>query len=301
MGEPIFIDAAINGVVQKEHNPNVPRSVDEIRHEIGVCFDAGASVVHPHEPDGAHGPTDAGAYAMCWQPVLDARPWALLYPTVGSRGTALERFGHISALAEQGVLRIGPIDAGSTNLGVLLSDGTPAPSESVYANSYAYIAHMVDVCVEHQLAPTFAIFEPTFLHTVVAYWRAGKLPPGAWLKFYMAGHGGYPGTGRGGMRPAPFGLPPTRAALDAYLEILDECAVPWGVSAFGADLIECGIAEEAIIRGGHVHVGLEAYGGRRTPTNVELISAVVELAARHGRTPVRGNDAASWLGLASHE
>jgi 3-keto-5-aminohexanoate cleavage enzyme len=298
VGEPIFIDAAINGVVRKEHNPNVPRSVDAIRHEIAACFDAGASVVHPHEPDGARGPTDADAYATCWEPVLDERPWALLYPTVGTSGAPAERFGHIGALAQRGMLRIGPIDAGSTNLGVLLPDGSPAPSESVYENSYAYIAHMIDVCVGHALAPTFAIFEPTFLHTVVAYWRAGKLPPGAWLKFYMAGHGGYPGTGRSGMQPAPFGLPPTRAALDAYLEILDGCTIPWGVSAFGADLIECGIAEEAITRGGHIHVGLEAYGGPRTPTNVELIGAIVELAAQHGRAPVRGQDTASWLGLA---
>ena len=285
--------------MRKEHNPNVPRTVDEIRAEIVACFDAGASVVHPHEPDGASGSTDVDAYATCWQPVLDERPWALVYPTVGTRGTPSERFGHIGELARRGLLHIGPIDAGSTNLGVLTADGTPAPSESVYENSYAYIAHMVDVCIEHQLAPTFAIFEPTFLHTVVAYWRSGKLPPGAWLKFYMAGHGGYPGTGRAGMRPAPFGLPPTESALDAYLEILGDCTIPWGVSAFGADLVSCGIAEIAIVRGGHVHAGIEAYGGPRTPTNVELIGEIVDLASRHGRAPVRGPDAASWLGLAS--
>ncbi|HEV8297239.1 MAG TPA: 3-keto-5-aminohexanoate cleavage protein [Acidimicrobiales bacterium] len=297
MADPIFIDAAINGVVRKEHNPNVPRLVDEIRADIGACFDAGASVVHPHEPDGANGPTDAAAYAACWEPVLDARPWAMLYPTVGSKGSFDDRFGHIEDLAAQGMLRVGPIDAGSTNLGVLTPAGVPAPSETVYENSYAYIAHMIDACRRHALAPTFAIFEPTFLHTVVAYWRAGQLPKGAWLKFYMAGHGGYPGTGRNGMQPAPFGLPPTVAALDAYLEILGDCTVPWGVSAMGADLVGCGIAAAAIARGGHIHVGLEAYGGAGTPTNAELVSEVVELAARHHRAAVRGEDAAAWLGL----
>jgi uncharacterized protein (DUF849 family) len=123
------------------------------------------------------------------------------------------------------------------------------------------------------------------------------MPAGAWLKFYMAGRGGYPGTGRNGMRPAPFGLPPTEKALDAYLEILDDCTIHWGVSAMGADLVGCGIAELAIARGGHVHVGLESYDGPRTPTNVELIHEVVQLAARHGREPVRGPDTARWLGL----
>ena len=223
MGEQLFIDAAINGVVRKDDNPNVPRSEDEIVDDAIACFAAGASVVHPHEPDDAVSKVDADSYERVFSRVQDDVPGALLYPTVGQGGTWEERWGHIPELANRGVLHIGPIDAGSTNLGVLLPDGRPAPSDTVYDNSYAFIAHMIDLCWDHRLAPTFAIFEPTFLHTVVAYWNAGQLPPGAWLKFYMAGSGGYPGTGRNGMRPAPFGLPPTEKALDAYLEILGDC------------------------------------------------------------------------------
>src|SRR5690606_23735186 len=107
MAEPLFIDAAINGVVRKGDNPNVPRSTEEIRADVAACFDAGASVVHPHEPDGAAGPTDAAAYAKCWEPILDERPWAMLYPTVGNHGTNDERYGHIVELATRGMLRIG--------------------------------------------------------------------------------------------------------------------------------------------------------------------------------------------------
>lgn len=297
MGERLFIDAAINGVVRKDDNPHVPRSSDEIVADAIACFRAGATVVHPHEPDDATSKVDVDAYERVFSRVIDAVPGALLYPTVG-QGTWEERWGHIPALAERGVLRIGPIDAGSTNLGVLLPDGRPAPSDTVYDNSYAFVAHMIDICWQHHLAPTFAIFEPTFLHTVVAYWHAGQLPPGAWLKFYMAGHGGYPGTGRNGMRPAPFGLPPTEKALDAYLEILGDCPVPWGVSAMGADLFACGIAELAVARGGHLHVGLESYAGDRTPTNGELIEEAVALGRRYDREPLGPADALAWLGHA---
>lgn len=295
MGERLFIDAAINGVVRKDDNPHVPRREDEIVADAIACFHAGATVVHPHEPEEATSKVDVDAYERVFSRVIDAVPGALLYPTVG-QGTWEERWGHIPALAERGVLRIGPIDAGSTNLGVLLPDGRPAPSDTVYDNSYAFVAHMIDLCWHHGLAPTFAIFEPTFLHTVVAYWNAGQLPPGAWLKFYMAGSGGYPGTGRNGMRPAPFGLPPTEKALDAYLEILGDCPVPWGVSAMGADLFACGIAELAVARGGHLHVGLESYAGSRTPTNVELIEEAVALGRRHGREPLGPAEALAWLG-----
>jgi 3-keto-5-aminohexanoate cleavage enzyme len=298
MNEHLFIDAAINGVVRKDDNPNVPRTADEIVEDAIACFDEGASVVHPHEPDEATSNVDVEAYAAIFERVIDEVPGALLYPTVGQGGTWDDRWGHIPALAERGLLHIGPIDAGSTNLGVLLPDGRPAPSESVYANSYAFVAHMIDICWEHRLAPTFAIFEPTFLHTVVAYWNAGQMPPGAWLKFYLAGHGGYPGTGRNGMRPAPFGLPPTEKALDAYLEILGDCPIPWGVSAMGADLFACGIAELAVARGGHLHVGLESYAGDRQPTNAELVAEAVALGRRYGRAPVRSSYALEWLGAA---
>lgn len=296
MSELLFIDAAINGVVRKDDNPNVPRTEDEIVDDAIACFAAGASVVHPHEPDDAVSKVDADSYERVFSRVQDDVPGALLYPTVGQGGTWEERWGHIPELANRGVLHIGPIDAGSTNLGVLLPDGRPAPSDTVYDNSYAFIAHMIDLCWDHRLAPTFAIFEPTFLHTVVAYWNAGQLPPGAWLKFYLAGSGGYPGTGRNGMHPAPFGLPPTEKALDAYLEILGDCPVPWGVSAMGADLFACGIAELAVARGGHLHVGLESYAGARTPTNVELVEEAVALGRRHGREPVRTHEALAWLG-----
>ena len=41
--------------------------------------------------------------------------------------------------------------------------------------------------------------------------------------------------------------------------------------------------ELALERGGHLHLGLEFYGGRRTPTNVELVTepiAEVEVARK---------------------
>jgi uncharacterized protein (DUF849 family) len=297
VNSPVLIEAAINGVVRKSDNPHVPRSRDEIRADIRAAFGAGASMVHPHQSDEGRGPTDVDDYAATWQPVLDELPQAVLYPTVGSSGTYDERFGHMGELAARGVLRVGAIDAGSTNLGVVGADGVPLPSESVYQNSYAYIAFMVELCQRQQLAPTFAIFEPTFLHTVVAYYNAGRLPSGAWLKFYFAGHGGYPGTGGGDRRPARFGLPPTAKALDAYLEIMDGCGIPWGVSAMGGDVVGCGIAELALRRGGHIHVGLEAYAGPRQPTNAELIAEVVALSRKVGREPIHFTECADAMGF----
>lgn len=296
MPSPVLIEAAINGVVPKAFNPNVPRSAEEITADVLASFEAGASVVHNHEPDGARGPCDVEAYASVWRGVHEALPGAIIYPTIGSSGSFAERFGHIAALSERGYCRIGPIDAGSTNLGVLDELGLPLPSDSVYANSFAFIREAIELCRARALACTFAIFEPTFLHTVLAYHRAGALPQGTWLKFYLGGAGGYAGIAPK-ERLMPFGLPPTEKALDAYLEILGDCDLPWGVSACAADVVGCGIARAALERGGHLHLGLEMYDGGRKPSNAELIAEAVALCREVGRPPLRWNETADWLGL----
>ena len=95
------------------------------------------------------------------------------------------------------------------------------------------------------------------------------------LKLYLATPSGLTGT--------PFGMPPTAAALDAYLEILGDCPLPWAVSVVGGDAVASDVTRVALERGGHLHVGLEFFGGERTPTNVELVTEAVELCERVGR------------------
>jgi uncharacterized protein (DUF849 family) len=130
---------------------------------------------------------------------------------------------------------------------------------------------------------------PGFLRAALAWWRAGLMPAGAMFKFYFAADRGYLG--------APFGLPPTERALDVYLDILGDCDVPWFVSLVGGDLIRHDIAELALARGSHLHVGLEFYGGDRQPTNVELVSEAVELCRRNGYAVASTSQAAAMLGL----
>ena len=119
----------------------------------------------------------------------------------------------------------------------------------------------------------------------MAYQRAGKLPRGAMIKFYF------------GADTMPFGLPPTAKALEAYLEMIEGSGLPWLVSSFGDDCVGCGIAEEAIKRGGHVQVGLEPYVGPGTPTNVELVEEVAALAAKYHRPLATPAQAAKLLDL----
>ena len=92
-----------------------------------------------------------------------------------------------------------------------------------------------------------------------------------------------------------FGLPPTAAALDAYLELLEPSGLPWSVAVLGGDVVGCGLAERAIRRGGHVRVGLEDWAGAGEPSNADLFRAAVALVERLGATPATIPEArASW-------
>ena len=114
--EPVLIEAVINGQATKAWNPNVPRSVAEVRDEIHAVLDAGASMVHNHPGDGATGHNGYDFYVAAWTPVLEARPGAIVYPTLGGGGAYHDRFGHVPALAEAGLLHV--------------AQSTPAPSIS---------------------------------------------------------------------------------------------------------------------------------------------------------------------------
>jgi uncharacterized protein (DUF849 family) len=293
---PLMIEAALNGSTPKSRNPNTPKSPAEIAADSLACLAAGASIIHTHidsfdlKGDGA-----AARYLEGWAPVQAARPDAILYSTVAGGRTAQERFDHYRPLAAQG-MRMGAFDPGSVNLATHGDDGLPGKSQFVYSTSYADIAHLVDLLDETRLGPSIAIYEPGFLRATLAYHRAGRLPPGAFVKFYF---GGPCNMIDGQPSPITFGLPPTETALNAYLEMMDGCDLPWAVTVLGGDVTALGLTRLAIERGGHVRVGLEDYAGERQPSNAELVAEVVDLAQKAGRPVATCAETAKLLSLPS--
>jgi len=284
---PVIIEAAINGATTKERNPNVPRTPEEIAADALACFEAGAAVIHNHiDLPGLTEAEAAERYLAAWRVVLAERPDALWYPTVHF-GPPMS-YEHLPLIAESGLLRLGLCDPGSVNLGRADDRGVPTGG-IVYGNSFDFIARVFEICEEQRLGPSLAIYEPGFLRAALAWWRAGRLPQGAMVKLYFSTEQGLLG--------APFGLPPTATALDAYLELLEGCDLPWAVSAVGGDVVATEVAPLALERGGHLHLGLEFYGGPRTPTNVELVSEAVALCEKAGRPVATPDQAAAILRL----
>ena len=276
---PLIVECAINGETRPDRNPNAPRQPEEIVADVLRCLDAGASVIHAHTDDiQKTGRTAADAYLAAWRKIMAERPDTLWYPTLGIGAEMTESISHIDILAEEIGLRLGLCDPGSTNIGGPDAEGLPVGM--VYANSYEDVRVCFAQCERHGLGPSLAIYEPGWLRTVLAFYRAGRLPKGAMVKLYFGADYGLFATEPG----VSFGLPPTENALLAYLDLLEDVDIPWSVSAWGGDIFETPIARKALELGGHLHVGLEEhFHPEHKPTNEDILRQAQALASEVGR------------------
>ncbi len=288
---PVIIEAALNGVTTKRHNPLAPVTADELASDAIACIDAGATIVHTHADNlGAPVAELTTRYADCFRVVLDARPDALLYPTIGFGSTVAERFGHVGTLASEGLVHAAAVDPGSVNLGGAGPDGLPPPMEFVYTNPFADIRYAFDLAAQHRIGPSVAIFEPGFLQVVLAYFDADALPPGTLVKFYFAA-GGYLTRGR-----PLWGAPPITEALDLYLAMLGDRAIPWAIAVVGGSLFDhTELVADALRRGAHLRVGLEDWADG--PANAEQVQRAAVLAQRAGRRVATAIETRALLGL----
>lgn len=274
MTTPLIVEAAINGSTPLAASPHVPRTIPEIIEDACACLDAGATIVHHHNDDGLfQGRHASEPYAAAWREILRRHPEAILYPTMGGGGPhtdATERYAHVVDLADAGLLRMSIVDPGSVSLGGLDEAGLPMPIDVVYRNSFADVRAMAEVCRQRRLPVHVSIFEPGFLRVALEYHRAGWWAAGVKIQLYFGGAG------------LPFGLPPTRASLDAYRAMLEGSGLAWMVGVIGGD-VGATLAGEAIRQGGHVRVGLEDHAGARTPRNPELVREIVAMARSLGR------------------
>ena len=292
-----IIEVAVSGFGGKARNPRNPVSLPEISADLLTCIDAGAAVLHNHLDDfHLTGSAAAARYGEAWKPVLTARPDAILYPTVtGDESSALGKYDHCIACVTEHGGRMGVFDPGSVNFASGGADGTPGVDRQfIYINGYGLLDRVLSAYAEHAIAPSIAVFDPSFLRATIAYHRAGRLGRGALVKLYFGGdHSAL--DGRPGLS---FGLPPTLRALDAYLEMLDGTGVIWAAALVGGDLLaHRDFAKAVLARGGHLRVGLEDYAGERAPSNAELVAEAAALARDVGRPPATCAEAARMLDL----
>jgi len=291
---PIILEVALSSSPQL--NPNAPTTLAELTKEGLASIDAGASIVHMHLPDlNVPAPEAARQYLGCFEPWRAHSPDILPLPTNGFGDSMEDRFAHQFLLNDAGALQLAFVDPGAIIFGSLGPDGAPMPNGFVYYFNFDAMSYAIAEAGKRQMAMHFACFEPGWVRNVMAYWRAGQLPDGSFVKFYFGGDYGIRGLDPG----VAFGLPPTVTALAAYREILEieGCPLPWFSAVVGGDLLATPVAAATVEQGGHLRVGLEDHAGERHPTNLQLLNEAVDLCGRLGRPVATPTQTREILGL----
>jgi len=258
----VIIEAAINGNALKKQNPHIAYSPEEIAHDAIATCRAGAALIHFHVRDPHNGKWvhDVPYYAEVYRRTR-AGCKALLWPTFPIDGDAEKRFSHFVELAKDPATKpdLGAGDMGSVNLVSYDTAKKQIRDESmVYSNSYETIRYFLEKSRDLGLRPTMQIFDASFLRAAFVFLEQGVLTEPLLLKFYFGGP------------ELPFGLPPTLASLEAYLDMIKGVRANWFAATLGGDILP--LVPLVVSLGGNVRLGLEDYQYTREgqPTNAQL-------------------------------
>lgn len=286
----LIVEAAINEQASKADNPHVPVSPEECAADALRCAEAGAAIVHFHARDpetGALLSPGTEAYAAAMRLIHDERPDLLVYPTYTMAPTATERFAHLAILADDPAtrLRSATIDPGAANFSWFDPDENAIVGDNTFGVSHEHLAYFLELCAKKRIQYSVVVREPGHVRITVAAHRMGWMDGLVLFKLNLADR-------------SLWGLPPSEAAVDAYLSIVPD-DIPYTYMAYTYGPSHWAMAELAIERGAHVRVGLgdnpvEADGSR--PTNAELVTRVVEMGAAAGRRVATPTEALRILG-----
>ena len=288
--EKVIIEAAINEQSSKDDNPHVPVSAEECAVDALAAAEAGAAIVHFHARDpktGALLSPGTETYAEAIRLINDERPDLLVYPTYTGGATAAERFVHIATLADDPAVRLrsATIDPGATNFSFVDADTGAFRGDHAFGVSHEHLAYFLELAAAKGIQYSVVVREPGHVRITVAAHRNGWMTGTVLFKLNLADH-------------SLWGLPPSEAAVDAYLGIVPD-DIPYTYMAYTYGPSHWDMARLAIARGAHVRVGLgdnpvEADGSQLT--NAELVSRIVDMAAAQGREIATPTEALTILG-----
>ncbi|MFM2070770.1 MAG: putative beta-Lactamase domain [Actinomycetota bacterium] len=266
-------------------------SAQEMIDTAVACIDAGAGVVHHHHDmrlDAADAieqlvDTAAGIHIE--------RPGSLVYTDYLAGSTAWAENAHLRPLADAGLLTMFAIDPGLTTFASSGRDGIPTRTY-VDGLQFAEAHELIEFSKERDVPVSLGVFEPGHVRWIRAYEARLGFSPGSIVKLYF---GGAHAVDRPGTPAINFGLPPTVAALEVYLSMMDGSSLPWVVSLFGDPVLDSPLARHALERGGHLRVGIEDAADMSPLGNAEMVAAAVHLAQDVGREVVTGTAALAVL------
>ena len=270
--EKLIITAAISGAeVTKEHNPNVPYTVEEVAIEAEKAYKAGASIIHLHVRKDDGTPTqDRERFKACMEAIKERCPDAIVQPSTGGAVgmSNAERLQPVDLRPEMATL-----DAGTCNFG----------GDDVFVNTENTIKEFGKKMIEMGVKPEIEVFDKGMVDMAIRLQKKGFIKTPMHFNFVMGVNGGITATPRDLVFMAG--------------------SVPQGstYTVSGIGRFEFQMAAVTIVMGGHVRVGFEdnVYIEKGIPakSNAELVERVVRLAKELGREIATPKEAREILGL----
>jgi 3-keto-5-aminohexanoate cleavage enzyme len=290
---PVWIEAALNGPWTQARQKLIPISVDDVVADGIACANAGAAVIHLHAYDAQTGQQndDPETYAAIIEGIRAAVD-AIVYPSIPFARSAdaflpqaaTERYAAVEQLARRGLLEWAVVDPGSTNLAAF-ADVSKGRDGSVYLNPGEHVRRGLDLAARYGFAPSYAIYEPGFLRLGAALARNVAKCPKPIYRFMFSDS-------------FTFGFAPDAFALDAYVQLLAQCAPDhqWMIAGLGVDIRP--LIPHAVARGGHVRVGLEDAPFGSEWTNVQWVEDAVSIVQSLGERPAKAAEIRQALAAA---
>ena len=278
--DKLIINAAITGNVPKRRDtPHIPLSIEEIITCATKCYNAGARIVHLHARDEHDNPTyEASPYKEMISEIRKNCKGIIICVTTSGR--TFKSFKRRSqTLWLQGDLKpdMASLTIGSMNF-----------PKQASINSPNMIKKLANVMLERQIKPELEIFETGMINFASYLKRKGVIKSPLYFNFFL----GSLGT-----------MPARISDLDHLIGTLPDESV-WAGAGIGRFQLPINIA--AIIKGGHVRVGLEDNlhfdNSKKTlATNEQLIQRVVDFSKKIGRDIATPEEARKMLDLEQPE
>ena len=270
--DKLIITAAICGAeVTKEHNPNVPYTVEEIVREAKSAYDAGASIIHLHVRSDDGTPTqDINRFKECMEAIKIACPDVIVQPSTGGAvGMSNdERIQPVNLSPEMATL-----DCGTCNFG----------GDDIFVNTENTIKEFGKKMIEQNVKPEIEVFDKGMVDMALRLNKKGFIKDNMHFNFVMGVNGGISATYRD---------------LIFMKESIPSDAT-FTVSGVGKAQFE--MIALSILLGGHVRVGFEdnVYMKKGVPatSNGELVQKAVRIAKELQREIATPSEAREILGL----
>lgn len=276
--DPLIIACAITGAeTSVKKQPHLPVTPEQQGLACAEIFAAGARIVHLHVRDQNGRPSQSlRDFENAMTEIQNKAPEIIIqFSTGGAVGESFEnRMAPLNLKPHMASLNMGTMNFG----------------DDVFMNHPKDIQKLAALLIDQEISPELEIYEVGMLEAALKMFKKDELKAPLHFQFVLGVPGGMSGEVRN---------------LEFLLKILQTELKPnqytWAVAGIGRH--EFPLSQKAIEWGGHVRVGFEdniyIKKGQLAHSNAQLVSHVVELAEKAGRSIASAEEARVLLSLKS--